>query len=289
MMEAMEFVTLHDLAVTLDKPEKVLRYHFKNLMRKNALQEGVDFIKEGYRDEQHFIYKINPESFMRVSGLSPAPVVTNDALFGTNGYHNGYQPDTNEPDVVTHFATNHDHDAAPQHPRADAEPVSVAPRAYEPDPLTLELIRTLQHQLEIKDGQIKDYREELREQQNVTNMAMGEIIKLNQALRLGPGSTVGTTDASRGYQPHDDGDTKRDPVGTQGYHDGYHTDTHEQERRPAMDTNRDPRAHPSYREAYPPDPHAQRPAAERGPAPEPHAADPYAARERRPDPPPPGW
>ena len=69
----MEFLTLHQLSRELNKPERVLRHRFKNLLKKNTLVEGEDFIREGYIDDKHFLFKINPLRFSQLTALSPAP------------------------------------------------------------------------------------------------------------------------------------------------------------------------------------------------------------------------
>src|SRR5437764_5198272 len=63
----MEFLTLHQLSRELNKPERVLRHRFKNLLKKNTLVEGEDFIREGYIDDQHFVFKINPVRFAQLT------------------------------------------------------------------------------------------------------------------------------------------------------------------------------------------------------------------------------
>src|SRR5437764_12152130 len=69
----MEFLTLHQLSRELNKPERVLRHRFKNLLKKNTLVEGEDFIREGYIDDQHFVFKINPVRFAQLTELAAAP------------------------------------------------------------------------------------------------------------------------------------------------------------------------------------------------------------------------
>jgi hypothetical protein len=69
----MEFLTLHELSRELNKPERQLRHKFKNLLKKNTLVEGEDFIREGYVDDQHFVFKINPLRFVELTQLNPAP------------------------------------------------------------------------------------------------------------------------------------------------------------------------------------------------------------------------
>src|SRR5438094_10617955 len=92
----MEFLTLHQLARELNKPEKVLRYKFKKLLKKNTLVEGEDFVREGYIDDKHFLFKINPIRFAQLTELVPAPLPDSTGYqVGTKTDPNGYQADPN--------------------------------------------------------------------------------------------------------------------------------------------------------------------------------------------------
>src|SRR5262249_30708474 len=87
---------LHELSRELNKPERQLRYKFKNLIKKNALVEGKDFIREGHSDDQHFIFKINPARFVELTRLNPAPPLdTTGYQVGSNLDNNGNQFDNN--------------------------------------------------------------------------------------------------------------------------------------------------------------------------------------------------
>jgi len=91
----MEFLTLHELSRELNKPERQLRHKFKNLLKKNTLVEGEDFIREGYIDDQHFVFKINPLRFAELTQLNPTPLpdVTGYQV-GSNIVNNGLQVDS---------------------------------------------------------------------------------------------------------------------------------------------------------------------------------------------------
>src|SRR5438874_5739094 len=113
----MEFLTLHQLSRELNKPERVLRHRFKNLLKKNTLVEGEDFIREGYIDDQHFVFKINPVRFAQLTELAAAPPPDSKAYqFGATSDTSGYQADnkldnnlvtkTSEVDTTT---GNHQH------------------------------------------------------------------------------------------------------------------------------------------------------------------------------------
>jgi len=69
----MEFITLPQLARELKKAAKVLQYKFKNSQEEH-LSEGEDFVREGYIDDKHFLYKINQVRFVALTQLNPAPL-----------------------------------------------------------------------------------------------------------------------------------------------------------------------------------------------------------------------
>lgn len=61
------FVTLHDLAVAMNEPEKNVRYLFNQLKKKGRLQETEDFYKADFVDDTHFTWRIKAVSFMKAS------------------------------------------------------------------------------------------------------------------------------------------------------------------------------------------------------------------------------
>ncbi len=193
----MEFVTLHQLARELDTPEKNLRYLFRNLRRANKLKENDDFIKDDYRDDRHFTYKINPVTFTRAAGLSPAP--PSGAAVGINGYQDGYQTGINIDTKNETLGTKLDNHNDEIDTKLDTKP---------PDPiLNQDLIDILKDQLRVKDEQLersfeqsKSQRDQIDSLQSINNMTMGEIIKLNQQLRLSSGIQRDTNDYQHGYQ-----------------------------------------------------------------------------------------
>src|SRR2546423_14301954 len=107
----MEFLTLHELSRELNKPERQLRHKFKNLLKKNTLIEGEDFIREGYIDDQHFVFKINPLRFAELTQLNPAP------LPDTTGYQPVNNVDNNWHQVATKPVNNTD--TTPQESRTN--------------------------------------------------------------------------------------------------------------------------------------------------------------------------
>jgi hypothetical protein len=71
-----EFLTIAQLAQGFKVSEKVIRHAFKKLFKEGSLVEGEDFIREGYKDDLHFVYKIHPGRFAVRTHLFPtvAPV-----------------------------------------------------------------------------------------------------------------------------------------------------------------------------------------------------------------------
>jgi hypothetical protein len=203
----MEFLTLAQLARELNKPEKVLRYRFKKLLRKNTLVEGEDFIREGYIDDKHFLFKINPVRFTQLTELAPAP------LPGNHGYqmvNNGYptdtnlvnQIDTNIPETDATVSNNQENSNT-----ADTHKIEI--KTYESE--FIELMKEQLHekdkqlaekdeQLKSKDDLLKQAQQQSRDKDNTQILALQEIIRLNKKLLPpSPGETVIDVDPN-GYQ-----------------------------------------------------------------------------------------
>ena len=68
-----EFLTISQLAHGFNVSEKVIRHAFKKLLKEGKLTEGEDYIREGYIDDLHFVYKIHPGKFAAHTKLFPAP------------------------------------------------------------------------------------------------------------------------------------------------------------------------------------------------------------------------
>jgi hypothetical protein len=213
----MEFLTLHQLARELNKPEKVLRYKFKNLLKKNALVEGEDFVREGYIDDKHFLFKINPVRFVQLTELSPAPPPNSIGYQVANNMDNhGYQTDANSdnqmvtkpPEVDTNIGNQPKIPAT--HDTQESSNSTVVNDFLE---LMKEQLREKDRQLHEKDEQLrskdellKQAQEQYKEKDNAQILALTEIIRLNKKLLpASPGESVINVDAN-GYQP----DTQRD-------------------------------------------------------------------------------
>lgn len=82
-----EFLTIAQLAQGFNVSEKVIRHTFKKLLKQKKLIEGEDYIREGYRDELHFVFKIHAGRFAVHSKLIPASSPVDDLAtkFATTG------------------------------------------------------------------------------------------------------------------------------------------------------------------------------------------------------------
>ena len=216
----MEFLTLHELSRELNKPERQLRHKFKNLLKKNTLIEGEDFVREGYIDDQHFVFKINPLRFAELTQLNPAP------LPDTSGYQSDNNLDNNLLSVDTKSVNNID--TTPQESGTNSGNQQQINDTQEIvlDDITNDYIELLKEQLHEKDKQlsVKDEQlkskddllklahEQAREKDNAQILALSEIIRLNKKLLpSAPSETMRNADTN-GYQAGNNMDTN---VGTQ--------------------------------------------------------------------------
>jgi len=242
METSMELLTLHQLSRELNKPEKVLRYKFKNLLKKNTLVEGEDFIREGYIDDKHFLFKINPLRFSQLTELAPAP------LPDTPEYQRGTNVDTNGYQVGTKSVTNLDTKTTEVDTSVGNQKENVGTNNTQDNynktifndfiELMKEQLREKDKQLKAKDEQLKSKdellkqaQEQTREKDNAQILAVSEIIRLNKKLLpSGPGETVINVDTN-GYQTREaidtNGGTQDSDVDTNGGNRGYQSDPSE--------------------------------------------------------------
>jgi hypothetical protein len=214
----MEFLTLHELSRELNKPERQLRYLFKNLLKKNSLIESQDFIRDGYTDDQHFVFKINPVRFVELTRLNPAPPLdTTGYQVGNTVDNNGYQVATksvNNTDTKPPESGTNGGNQQPQINTSDTQEIVLDDITNDYIELLKEQLREKDKQLSVKDEQLKAERdllklahEQAKEKDNAQILALGEIIRLNKKLLPpSPGETVRNVDTN-GYQPGTNMDT----------------------------------------------------------------------------------
>ena len=233
----MEFLTLHELSRELNKPERQLRHKFKNLLKTNILKEGEDFIREGYIDDQHFVFKINPVRFVALTQLNPAPPPDSTGYqVGTNVDNNCYQVATksvNNTDTKLQESGTNGGNQQQQISTSDTQEMVYDDITNDYIDLLKEQLREKDKQLAVKDEQLKSkddllklVHEQAKEKDNAQILALGEIIRLNKKLLPpSPGETVRNVDTN-GYQPGTNMDTNfgnqasdlDNNFGNSGYH-----------------------------------------------------------------------
>ena len=198
----MEFVTIHDLSRELNVPARVIRYRLIQLIAEQKLKEHEDFRRDDFKDDQHFLWKINPLRFMQESGLKP---LVAKPLPADNKIDNQPSPTVNQ-NGNNHAATG-------------AEPPKVViqrdnntgnnsdNKAGEAS-LARELIDMLKEQIHVKDGQLREQGEQMKENHELTMKLTGTVLKQAQEiqglLRLTGGKTEAPEVVTTGDGPVND-------------------------------------------------------------------------------------
>ena len=182
----MEFVTIHDLSRELNTPARVIRYRLINLIADGKLKENEDFRRDEFKDDQHFVWKINPLRFMQESGLKPviSPLTTDNNIanqplptVSQSGHYHAVIG-TEPPKVVTELDINTGN--------------NVDNKTTEKS-LAREMIDLLKDQIHVKDGQLKDQGEQLKETHELNLKLTGTMLqqaqKIENLLRLTEGKT----------------------------------------------------------------------------------------------------
>jgi hypothetical protein len=189
----MDFLTLHELSRELNKPERQLRHKFKNLLKTNTLKDGEDFIREGYIDDQHFVFKINPVRFVELTQLNPAPPLEQTGYHASNNADNNvYQVDNKSVsnlDTKPQESGTNGGNQQPQSSTSDTEEIVLDDITNDYIELLKEQLREKDKQLAVKDEQLKSKddllklaHEQYKEKDNAQILALSEIIRLNKKL-----------------------------------------------------------------------------------------------------------
>jgi len=183
----MEFVTIHDLSREFNVPARVIRYRLINAIAEGKLKEHDDYRRDDFKDEQHFVWKINPISFMRATALKPATLVNpidNTMLTPVDKTDN--QPLTTVNQGEEHDANSSGELLPTVNQTANKTDTS------EPS-LAREMIDLLKEQIKVKDGQLKDQGEQLKETHELNMKLTGTMLqqsqKIENLLRLTEGKT----------------------------------------------------------------------------------------------------
>ena len=62
-----EFITLRELERRFVESERVVRHNFKKLIKENKLIKDQDYYVDNFKDERHFIYKIDPTRMIELA------------------------------------------------------------------------------------------------------------------------------------------------------------------------------------------------------------------------------
>lgn len=179
----MEFVTIHDLSRELNVPARVIRYRLVNLIAEGKLKEHDDFRRDDYKDDQHFVWKIQPHRFMHESGLKrdtpPLSTVANNS--------------GNAPPSVVNQPVNATPPTGNEPPKTVTPPNTKSDTNAEDRSLARELIDVLKEQLRVKDAQLRDQSGKLKDEHELNMKLIGTTLQqaqeINKLLRLTGGKT----------------------------------------------------------------------------------------------------
>ena len=190
----MEFVTIHDLSRELNVPSRVIRYRLIHLIADGKLKEYEDFRRDDFRDDQHFFWKIHPLRFMQETGLKPT---VTSPLPTVNKVDNQSLP------VVDQVVNN----------RAPASIESSNTGTHSDDyvdnkSLTREMIDLLKDQIHVKDHQLREQGEQLKETHELSLKLTGTVLqqsqKIENLLRLTESKTELSDVVTKDGQPVDE-------------------------------------------------------------------------------------
>ena len=192
----MELVTIHDLSRQFNIPSRVVRYRLQKLIVAGKLKEGEDFQREDFKDDQHFVWKINPLSFMRETGLqriSPPPKMTlpvnetgnssatpdnnlgNQSFGATNLPAHSEIPPVNTSSTVVNQTAHSDNKTVNN--AGDEAAARAEDRAFE-----REMIDFMKEQIKTKDELIRDQGKQLREEKELNRSLNSALLQQGQKI-----------------------------------------------------------------------------------------------------------
>ena len=167
----MEFVTIHDLSRELNVPARVIRYRLVNLIADGKLKENEDFRRDEFKDDQHFVWRIHPLRFIQESGLKPVTT----SLTMDNKTVDQPLPTVNQPGN-THATTS------VEQPKVVVKPVNDVDNKTADSSLAREMIDLLKEQLKVKDGQLKEQGEQMKDLNDLNVKLTGTMLQQNQKI-----------------------------------------------------------------------------------------------------------
>ncbi len=186
----MEFVTIHDLSRELNVPARIIRYRLIQLIAEGKLKEHEDFHRDDFKDDQHFLWKVHPLRFMQESGLKPivtSPVTMdnksdNQPIPMVNQSGNNHAvPNVESPKVVTQPANNTGN--SPDNKGGETT-------------LAREIIDLLKDQIRVKDGQLREQGDQLKENHELTLKLTGTMLQQAQEIKTLLRLTGGKTEVA---------------------------------------------------------------------------------------------
>jgi hypothetical protein len=207
----MEMVTLHELSLLLDVSVRVLRARVRRLVLAGKLTEGLDYIREDFINETHFLWKISPVAFMRESGQQLVNPSGNQRASSVTHL------DNQSPRAGTQTVSQPSLPAPPQ-------PYQTLPKPDSAEPgLEREMIDLLKDQVRVKDGQISDLTGQNKELNSLNLKLTTRIVhqddKIHDLLRLTGGKSelddLVTKPVNRVVTQGPDLGTNGQPVGNQ--------------------------------------------------------------------------
>ena len=173
----MDFVTIHNLSRDLNRSARVIRYRLADLIANGKIKEPQDCYREDFKDLQHFVWKIHRLRFMQETGWNSS---VTSSLTTDNKSDNQSSPTVNQP--------GNDHSTSSVDPK---KLVTQLGNDVGNDPLAREMIDLLKEQIRIKDGQLKEQGEQLKDNHRLNIQLNGALLnqsqKIEDLLRLTEG------------------------------------------------------------------------------------------------------
>jgi hypothetical protein len=181
----MDFVTIHDLSRELNVPARVIRYRLIHLIAEGRLKEQEDFRRDDFKDDQHFFWKIHPLRFIEETGLKPA---VNKPLSTDNKIENHSLPTVDQPDTTLAASSV-------ETPKSVTKIDNDVDNKTDKRSLTREMIDLLKDQIRVKDGQLREQGEQIKETHELNLKLTGTVLQQNQKIENLLRLTGGKTDA----------------------------------------------------------------------------------------------
>jgi len=177
----MDFVTIHDLSRELNVPARVIRYRLIHLIAEGKMKENEDFRRDDFKDDQHFLWKIHPLSFMQRTGLKPVTPVNeldNHLITTDNKLENQTLPKIDKASDSGAPMVNTTPKAVNQTGNESLPTVNT----IDNQSLQREMIDLLKDQIKVKDGQLHEQGEQLKDLNDLNVKLTGTMLQQNQKI-----------------------------------------------------------------------------------------------------------